>query len=141
MQNTTTQPKPSNLLSGLGLVAIGAVATALFLLTVNSFGLINLGTRGASLPPSDLTITTKDFRFGQEEVRVKVGQTITLELDNADILPHSFDVDEFDLHIPMPGKERVTATFTPTQPGIYSFYCGVPGHVEAGMVGSLIVEP
>jgi uncharacterized cupredoxin-like copper-binding protein len=30
-------------------------------------------------------------------------------------------------------------TFTPTQPGSYEFYCTVPGHKDAGMVGTMTV--
>lgn len=31
-------------------------------------------------------------------------------------------------------------SFVPTKPGSYEFYCAVPGHKEAGMVGTLIVR-
>ena len=40
----------------------------------------------------------------------------------------------------MPAKRAMTATFTPTEPGVLDFYCGVPGHTEAGMTGKIIVE-
>jgi uncharacterized cupredoxin-like copper-binding protein len=30
--------------------------------------------------------------------------------------------------------------FTPTTPGMYTFYYGVPGHRELGMHGMLVVE-
>jgi uncharacterized cupredoxin-like copper-binding protein len=41
----------------------------------------------------------------------------------------------------MAAGKPALALFTPTTTGTYSFYCGVPGHREAGMVGTLIVEP
>jgi Copper binding proteins, plastocyanin/azurin family len=35
----------------------------------------------------------------------------------------------------------VLGLFRPTAAGTYTFYCSGPGHCEAGMVGTLIVEP
>ena len=43
------------------------------------------------------------------------------------------------LHVHALGDKQVTVTFTPTDPGTYEFYCTIPGHREAGMVGSLVV--
>lgn len=44
------------------------------------------------------------------------------------------------VHLHTVAGEAVTAAFTPTEPGTYEFYCSVPGHREAGMVGTLIVS-
>ena len=34
-----------------------------------------------------------------------------------------------------------TVDFTPSEAGTYEFYCTIEGHKEAGMVGTLVVEP
>jgi uncharacterized cupredoxin-like copper-binding protein len=80
-------------------------------------------------------------RFLEEELRVKAGQLVALRLENADVGVHSFDVDIFNVHAPMPVGQDGLAMFTPTDPGTYEFYCAIPGHRDFGMVGTLIVEP
>ncbi len=141
MQNTSTQSRTDNAFPGIGLFVVGALATILFLITISRIGLINIGSPARSANLETITLTTENFKFGQPELRVKAGQTVTLNLANSDLLPHSFDVDEFEVHVSMPGHDQVQAAFTPTKPGAYPFYCGIPGHLEAGMVGTLIVEP
>ena len=42
--------------------------------------------------------------------------------------------------MPVSAGEQALVLFIPTEPGTYTFYCGVPGHCEAGMEGTLIVE-
>ncbi len=116
------------------------VAVALFIVMINHLGLLPFGGSNENLVRGHV-VRTVDFRFAQEEIRVKAGEKVQLILANEDISPHSFDVDAWDVHVLMPGRKQGAATFTPSQPGTYSFYCGVPGHVEAGMVGTLIVEP
>jgi len=91
----------------------------------------------ASLP----ALTTSQLTFDQAEIRVKVGETVALRLDNADNIPHSFNIDAFNVHAPMPSGKSGLALFKPTVPGTYIFYCSIPGHREAGMVGTLIVAP
>ncbi len=92
-------------------------------------------------PGQKVTLRTENFKFNQSELRVKSGQPVALTLVNKDGFAHAFDVDAFDIHIPMPASQTQTLTFTPDQPGAYQFYCGALGHPEAGMVGTLIVEP
>ncbi|MDX1413374.1 MAG: cupredoxin domain-containing protein [Candidatus Promineifilaceae bacterium] len=136
----------SNLFQGFIIFFVIATASALFVIVLGYIGLLPLNPFGTSdrLSASDISdeqhVVTEDYRFAAEVIKVQAGETVRLVLDNEDRLPHSFDVDEWDLHIAMPGNKQVTAEFTPDLPGEYRFYCGLPGHVEAGMVGTLIVE-
>ncbi len=66
---------------------------------------------------------------------------IALRLENTDTMVHSFDIDAFDVHVAMPTGTAALALFTATAPGSYPFYCRIPGHTEAGMAGTLIIEP
>lgn len=79
--------------------------------------------------------------FDRAELRARVGETIALRLENSDTMVHSFDIDAFDVHVSMPTSTAALALFTATTPGSYTFYCRIPGHTEAGMVGTLIVVP
>ncbi len=44
------------------------------------------------------------------------------------------------LHIAADGNEHAELVFEATEPDEYIFYCSVPGHLEAGMVGKFIIE-
>jgi hypothetical protein len=82
-------------------------------------------------------------KFAQQEIRVKSGQTVVLQLTNNDPAAHSFDVDELNIHTPMPSGETALAIFRATTPGTYTFYCA-PHYNKAtgkGMKGILVVEP
>ncbi|MCA9922191.1 MAG: cupredoxin domain-containing protein [Anaerolineales bacterium] len=150
MQTIHVSEQKSNLLSQIGtFLGIGA-AVVLFAVVIVRMGFFNRVLNTAEMPAlstveaavlQSLTLTTKDMAFGPTEMRVKAGEPVTLQLDNYDFYGHSFDIDAFDLHVAMPGNGRATATFTPTEPGEYTIYCSVPGHREAGMIGTLIVEP
>lgn len=37
-------------------------------------------------------------------------------------------------------KTSATGEVTPAAPGTYEFYCSIPGHREAGMKGTLVVQ-
>lgn len=91
----------------------------------------------AALP----AVITPEFYFDQTKLMAKVGETVAMHLDNPHSAQHSFDVDELNVHVPAaPGKQSLIL-FTPTTPGSYMFYCGIPGHRELGMKGTLVVEP
>ncbi len=94
-----------------------------------------------STRPGTLTLKTSGLQFSETEIHAQVGQPVNLELFNLDGYAHGFDIDEFGIHIELPGSKTIPLTFTPTQAGTYTFYCGAYGHKNAGMVGTLIVEP
>ena len=91
----------------------------------------------AELPP----ITTPAFSFVQTEIKAKVGETVALRFENTHNAPHSFDVDELNVHVPAAPGEQSLILFKPTKPGTYTFYCAIPGHRGLGMEGTLIVGP
>jgi plastocyanin len=84
----------------------------------------------------------RNFEFDQAEIRAKVGETVALRLENNDPEAHFFDIDELNVHAPMPVGQTGVALFKPTHPGTYTFYC-TPHYDKAsgqGMRGTLIVE-
>ncbi len=103
----------------------------------------------ASVSPAVLAglpgLTAANLQFVQRELHTKVGQTVALRLENSDAQAHAFDIDEFNMHVEMPGGKTALALFTPTKPGTYTFYCSAPGHANkiagTGMVGKLVVAP
>lgn len=88
-----------------------------------------------------LTIDLEGMRFHNAEVHVQAGQPMTLRLVNKDSYAHAFDIDAFGIHRSLAARETVEVIFTPEQAGQYRFYCGSPGHEQAGMVGVLVVGP
>jgi plastocyanin len=119
----------------LGLCA-GAVLTA-----ASAAGGVNAGVSPETLM-SLPALKTANFAFDQQEIRVKVGETVALRLENSDSEGHSFDIDAFGVHAALPPGKTSLALFKPTQPGTYTFYCA-PHYNKAtsqGMQGTLIVE-
>jgi heme/copper-type cytochrome/quinol oxidase subunit 2 len=99
--------------------------------------------RGLTLSPAQMAalpaLTTADFAYAQTEIRARVGQPVALRLENTDSFFHRFDLDAFDVHVPMFSGSQALALFVPTEAGSFDFYCDLPGH--EGMRGTLIVEP
>jgi plastocyanin len=89
------------------------------------------------------SITVRDNAFDDAELHARVGENVALRFENAGRAPHSFDIDEMDIHAPIEPAGQGVAIFTPTEPGTYVFYCYL--HTDPvthhGMEGRLIVEP
>lgn len=95
---------------------------------------------GGGGSPLSVTIKGEDIKFDTTSISAKVGQAVTVTLENTGALDHSFIIDALNVKIEnvKPGATG-SATFTPTAAGTYTFYCNVPGHKEAGMTGTLTV--
>lgn len=87
-----------------------------------------------------LNLEAQDIAWSETQLTVKPGDTITMT--NAGQLEHDFTVDELGIKEVTPSNgDTVTITIpNDAQPGEFEFYCSVPGHKEAGMVGTLTVE-
>lgn len=88
---------------------------------------------------NQIAISMIDILFQPDSVTIPANTPVTLTLTNNGVLPHNFSVDS--LHVSVDVAPGQTQTVTITAPaGTYQFYCNVPGHAEAGMVGTLTAE-
>lgn len=92
-----------------------------------------------SIPAQTVSVKAFSFGFSPSTIRLTQGQRLTLELTSLDVA-HTFTVDELGINISVEGGETKSIEYTPDQTGEFEFYCSIPGHREAGMVGTLIIE-
>ncbi len=99
---------------------------------------------GADAAPAEatgetVTVVSHDIYFEPTEVTISADTDVTFVLPNEGAAPHNFSIDELGISIDQtPGESYESIINAPA--GEYEFYCNVPGHREAGMVGTLIVE-
>ncbi len=100
-----------------------------------------VGAALAGASPQTVKVSAKEFAFEPKEVKVRAGQPVRLVLENKGVIEHDLVVDKLGVKIQaiQPGK-TVELTFTPKAKGRYPILCSVPGHKEAGMTGTLVVE-
>jgi plastocyanin len=89
----------------------------------------------------DIPVADEGLAYAVTEVTAAPG-TITLSSVNGQSISHNIAIDEPTQQIGeivgAGGTSEITITID--EPGEYEYYCSVPGHREAGMVGTLIVE-
>jgi plastocyanin len=86
-----------------------------------------------------VAIELLDIRFAPNDVTITADTDVAVTLTNVGQVPHNFSIDELGIDIDVaPGDEAVALINAPA--GEYRFYCNVPGHEAAGMVGTLTVE-
>ncbi|MBI5030318.1 MAG: cupredoxin domain-containing protein [Chloroflexi bacterium] len=87
--------------------------------------------------------------FDLQEIRVKVGETVKVNLRSLDNEHHTdgggkhqFAIDELKVNLVAQPLSVNSATFTPTQPGTFTYYCDIccGGKANPTMNGKLIVE-
>ena len=105
-----------------------------------------------------LNVTATDEGYDSLTYTVPAGKEVTLNMTNKGVLEHEFAILKLGEHVTPPFGEKdedkilweldgveagttKSATFTaPTAPGQYDVICGIPGHIERGMVATLIVK-
>lgn len=85
-------------------------------------------------------ISGENFAFSQKEIRVKEGDTVTINFTSANGF-HDFVVDEFNARTnQVKAGEASSVTFVADKTGTFEYYCSIGSHRANGMVGKLVVE-
>jgi len=110
-------------------------------------------------PATKVNFTITDFAFTPNEFTVPAGQEITINVTHNGSMQHNFIVMKFGTDAGemfdegdrdnvlwevtlQPGDVQTVLFNAPEQPGTYQILCGMPGHMQSGMLGKLIVtEP
>jgi nitrite reductase (NO-forming) len=87
----------------------------------------------------EIGVTADQLSFRPDEITVIAGTDVTIALAANDAR-HDFVIDELGAHVTAEKGETARGTFNAGSPGRYTYYCSEPGHREAGMVGTLIVQ-
>lgn len=121
------------------LVAGGAlILTSLLIL----FFVVMRSSSGSANVEQSLTLTVKtsDLSFDMDKITVKVGQPVTVRLENVDYMDHALNIDALNVQSEEIAPEQATTfTFTAQKAGTYQFYCPMEGHAKLGMTGTLQV--
>ncbi|MGI8405849.1 MAG: cupredoxin domain-containing protein, partial [Thermomicrobiales bacterium] len=87
-----------------------------------------------------ITLVATDIKFSRTEIRVPANTEFTIKLTNEGVLQHAFAIDSLGIKTAPLNNGDYSTISSALPPGTYDFYCPIPGHKEAGMVGTLIVE-
>ena len=98
----------------------------------------SLASSDPTEPAADATLVAKNVAFSSSSLSMSSGD-VTLSLANQDLFWHTFTIDSLGVDLPVPVGATRSVTFT-VAPGTYEFECRIPGHPEAGMVGTLTVR-
>ncbi len=87
----------------------------------------------------EVTITMHDIYFDPAEMTIPANTPVKVILPNEGAAVHDFSIDALGIAVTVnPGETGEVVINAPA--GEYEFYCNIPGHKDAGMVGKLTVE-
>jgi plastocyanin len=91
-----------------------------------------------------IAVDARSFEFDPNEIDVSAGEEIAMRLHSED-QTHDFVIEakgrEPKEHVvEVQGGKTATGGFSIADPGNYTFYCSLPGHRAAGMVGTITVS-
>lgn len=88
----------------------------------------------------EILIVADEFSFEPDELRLVAGETVNVTLDNRGVAFHDFVIGDIGFALVADPNRRSTGALLFDRPGRYEFICSVPGHAQAGMTGTVVVE-
>lgn len=88
----------------------------------------------------EIPAAEEGLAFAVTEATAPAG-TITLSMPNPSTMPHNIAMrDPVEAEGEIVNQGGVSEITVELEPGVYEYYCSVPGHEAGGMVGTLTVE-
>jgi len=84
-----------------------------------------------------VAMEAKSFSFSPDALQATIGEVFGLNITATG--QHTFTIDELGVDVILPHGETTRVEITPEQTGSFQFYCSVPGHREAGQIGTITV--
>jgi nitrite reductase (NO-forming) len=81
-------------------------------------------------------VTASDFKFGPAKLSLAGPGELAVTLKNAGMVEHDITVDGVG-KVYAKAQQTANGTLKFDKAGSYSFYCSIPGHKDAGMVGTI----
>lgn len=91
-------------------------------------------------PSKTFQVEVTEYHFSPATFAVNAGDTIRFEIRNTGKETHEFELPDLKLETVIPPGDRVTLTVPKTAAGLYKVQCDLPGHIDKGMTGELLVR-
>lgn len=97
-------------------------------------------TTGTPVNPSGPVIDLVDVAFNPRRFSIAANTPTVVTLVNQGAVVHNFTIDALNVRSGnlQPGQSTTVTIDAPA--GTYTYYCAIPGHRQAGMVGTLTVK-
>ncbi|CAA9540119.1 MAG: Copper tolerance protein [uncultured Thermomicrobiales bacterium] len=92
---------------------------------------------GAATP---ITVEFIDVAFAQTELTIPANTDVPFHFVNVGASPHNFTIDDPKVFSGDLVSGATSDVVVNLPAGTYEYYCSIPGHREAGMIGTLIVQ-
>jgi heme/copper-type cytochrome/quinol oxidase subunit 2 len=81
-----------------------------------------------------------DIAFQPNTLTIPANTPVTINIVNKGAATHTFDIDALGINTGEVAPGASTTVTINAAPGQYEYYCAIPGHKQAGMVGTLTVQ-
>ena len=83
-----------------------------------------------------IKVDARNFEFEPDKIKVRARENVAIVLHSEDG-PHDFTLEHGGLVVKVSGGKTAKGGLRLAKPGKYTFFCSIPGHRAAGMVGTI----
>jgi hypothetical protein len=126
--------------AGLVIASVAGLLLGALLTSVAAASSTSVGIALSGPPAATAILTARDTKFLETVLDARSGEVLGIFVTNEDVYAHSFHVDALGIHVALPAGSTTFVALRPAAAGRLEFYCAVPGHRDAGMVGTIDVR-